>query len=94
MLKFEWDPHKNKSNQVKHGVSFDEATTCFFDPMHILISDPDSSLNEESLILIGSRSKSKLLVVVHLDKDGNCIRIISARKATKDERRQYEEVHL
>jgi len=60
--------------------------------MHILISGPDSSTNEDRLILIGISGKSKVLVVVHLDVGGEAIRIISARKATKIERHQYEEV--
>ena len=60
--------------------------------MHILINDPDSSMDEERLILIGMSSKSQVLVVVHLDVARDKIRIISARKATKSERKQYEEV--
>jgi uncharacterized DUF497 family protein len=92
MLKFEWDPIKGKSNLKKHGVAFEEAATCFYDPMHILIDDPDSEPVEERLILIGVSSRSYLLVVVHLDMNGDRIRIISARKATKTERQQYEEV--
>lgn len=92
MLEFEWDPAKSKSNLKKHGVSFDEATTCFYDPMHVLIDDPDSSIDEGRLILIGTSSKSKLLVDVHLDAEQDQIRIISARQASKNERKQYEEV--
>ena len=92
MLRFNWDPTKNKTNQKKHGLSFEEASTCFLDPMHILIDDPDSSADEERLILIGTSSKSRLLVVVHLDRSSDLIRLISARKATKWERKQYEEV--
>jgi len=60
--------------------------------MHILISDPDSSTGEDRLVLIGISGKSKILVVIHLDVGGEEIRIISARKATKAERQQYEEV--
>jgi uncharacterized protein len=92
MLKFSWDPAKNNSNQKKHSLSFEEASTCFLDPMHILIDDPDSSADEERLVLIGTSSKSKLLVVVHLDISSDLVRLISARKATKSERKQYEEV--
>ena len=65
---------------------------CFYDPMHILIDDPDSAADEDRLILIGASSKSQILVVVHVDIAGDKIRIISARKATKAERKQYEEV--
>jgi uncharacterized DUF497 family protein len=92
MLSFVWDPAKAKTNQKKHGVSFADAESCFYDPMHILINDPDSSVDEERLILIGMSSKSQVLVVVHLDVARDKIRIISARKATKAERKQYEEV--
>ena len=92
MLNFEWDSRKNTANQRKHGLSFEEAATCFFDPMHILIHDPDASTSEDRLILIGTSGKSRLLVVVHLDRRDDRIRLISARKATKTERKQYEEV--
>ena len=92
MLKFEWDPVKAKSNQKKHGVTFAEASSCFYDPMHILIDDPDNAGEEDRLILIGASCKSQLLVVVHVDIAGDKIRIISARKATKKELKQYEEV--
>jgi uncharacterized DUF497 family protein len=92
MLKFEWDPIKAKSNQKKHGVTFVEASSCFYDPMHILIDDPDSANDEDRLVLIGASSRSQILVVVHVDIAGDKIRIISARKATKTERKQYEEV--
>ena len=92
MLKFEWDPVKAKSNQKKHGVTFAEASSCFYDPTHILMDDPDSAADEDRLILIGASSKSQILVVVHVDITGDKIRIISARKATKTERKQYEEV--
>ena len=92
MLRFEWDPAKANSNQKKHGIMFAEAMSCFYDPMHILIDDPDSAMDESRLILIGVSGKSRILVVVHVDVDGDKIRIISARKATKTERKQYEEV--
>ena len=92
MLKFDWDPVKAKSNYQKHGVTFTEAKSCFYDPMHILIDDPESSTHESRLILIGVSGKLRVLVVVHLDFPDDKIRIISARKATKTERKQYEEV--
>ncbi|MDC0980450.1 BrnT family toxin [Bdellovibrionales bacterium] len=92
MLHFFWDPKKNTSNQKKHKISFEEAQTCFYDPMHILISDPDHSESEERMILLGTSSKSSLLVVVHVDIADGEVRIITARKATKLERNQYEEV--
>ncbi len=91
MLKFTWDPEKQKSNRAKHGFSFEEASTCFYDPMHILISDPVSS-EEDRSVLAGVSSKSRLLVAVHLEKTDVSIRLISARKTTRLERKHYEEV--
>ena len=81
-----------ESHSQKHGVTFTEAMSCFYDPMHILIDDPESSTHESRLILIGVSGKLRVLVVVHLDVPDEKIRIISARKATKTERKQYEEV--
>ena len=90
-MKFTWDTVKERTNKKKHGVSFEQASTCFYDPMHILMVDPDHSRDETRLILIGRSLTSKLLVVVHVDTEpDDLIRIISARKATKSERRQYE----
>ena len=91
-MDFSWDPKKNKSNRNKHNVSFEEASTCFYDPMHILIRDPDHTPEEERMILIGVSSSLKLLVVAHIEPKQNNFRIISARKATRLERKQYEEV--
>ena len=92
MLSFLWNKKKSKSNAKKHGISFDEAKTCFFDPMHILINDPDHSQDEERMILLGMSSRSRLLIVVHAEVIEDEIRIISARKADKKERKSYEEV--
>lgn len=92
MLVFSWDPKKDKSNQKKHGVSFEEAESCFYDPMHILIDDPDHSDTEERLVLLGMSKNAKLLVVVHAEVIEGEIRIISARKANRSERTNYEEV--
>ena len=92
MVSFCWDQTKNRSNLKKHGVSFEEAQSCFYDPMHILIDDPDHSDEEERMVLIGMSQDSKLLVVVHAEVVENEIRIISARKATRKERKFYEEV--
>jgi len=91
-VKFEWDPNKASSNIKKHGVSFDEAQSVFFDSYARLISDPDSSFGEERFIILGQSSDCKALVVCHCyrEPDDN-IRIISARKADKFERKQYEE---
>ena len=90
MLLFEWDPSKARRNIETHGVSFDEASTTFKDTLSLTIHDPLHSDEEDRFILIGNSIKNRLLVVVHAES-GNKIRIIGARKATKKERKQYEE---
>jgi len=90
-LHFEWDENKNISNQKKHGVSFDEAKSVFADSLGRLISDPDHSEDEDRFILMGVSSQLRLLIVCHCERHPNAIRIISARKAEKSERKQYEE---
>lgn len=89
-LKFDWDSNKNVLNQKKHGVSFEEAKTVFADELGRLIPDPDHSDGEERFILMGVSACSRLLVVCHCERDEDTIRIISARKADKFEKRQYE----
>ena len=89
MLTFEWDPQKAESNIKKHGVSFEEASTVFRDPLSLTIDDPLHSTVEERMVQIGISHKNRLLVVVHSERGDN-IRIISARKATKKERNNYE----
>jgi len=89
MLIFEWDFKKAKTNIEKHGVSFEEASTAFRDPLSLTIDDPLHSRDEERLVLIGMSYNNHLLVIVHTERDDN-IRIISARKATKKERKYYE----
>ena len=89
-LKFDWDDNKNVLNQKKHGVSFDEAKTVFADELGRLIPDPDHSDGEERFILMGISAYSRLLVVCHCERDEDTIRIISAWKADKFEKRQYE----
>jgi uncharacterized DUF497 family protein len=90
MLLFEWDPNKARRNLEIHGVSFDEASTAFKDPLSLTIGDPLRSDEEDRFILIGNSGRDRLLVVVQTER-GETIRIISARKATKKERKQYEE---
>ncbi|TDA62985.1 BrnT family toxin [Sulfuricurvum sp. IAE1] len=92
-LKFEWDSAKASSNLTKHGVSFEEAKTVFDDDFARLIPDPDHSEHEERFILLGMSYTLKILTVVHCyrDTDGT-IRIISARRSTKNEERQYKEL--
>jgi len=90
---FEWDEKKNQSNQKKHGVSFEEAVTVFFDPNQLSIPDIEHSDYEERWVTIGLSKKLKTLVVIHLsltDRSNQTIRVISARKADKTERKQYE----
>jgi len=89
MLIFEWDPQKAKSNLEKHGVSFEEASTAFEDPLSLTISDPLHSIDEERMVLIGMSHRDRALVVVHTEREDN-IRIISAKKATRKERKNYE----
>ena len=91
-LEFSWDTEKDKANQKKHGVSFQEAQTVFHDENARLIDDPDHSEDEERFILLGMSSKLRILIVCHCYRaDDTLIRIISARKADKKERKQYEE---
>ncbi len=82
-LAFDWDDLKAKANERKHGVSFEEARTVFYDENARLRYDSDHSLNEERYILLGISSSLRLVVVCHVYREGNgIIRIISARKAT------------
>jgi uncharacterized DUF497 family protein len=89
-LSFEWDPDKADANHRKHGVSFDEAMTVFADPLATTIYDPDHSDDEDRYLSLGMSIVSRLLVVSFTDR-GDKIRIISARVASRRERKQYEE---
>ena len=89
-LLFEWDRNKAQQNIKKHGISFEEATTVFGDPLSLTIRDPLHSIGDERFVIIGYSYKYRLLVVVHSER-GNRIRIISARRATRQERKTYEE---
>ena len=89
-LNFKWDPKKDASNQKKHGISFSEAKTVFTDEFARLIADPDHSEDEDRFILLGTSIQSRLLVICHCIRNGDTIRIISARKADKQERKIYE----
>ena len=89
-LRFEWDEKKYKLNQKKHGISFLEAQTVFSDENGLLLDDPDHSLEEERYIILGMSSKLRLLVISHTyRREDLIVRIISARKATRMEQRQY-----
>jgi hypothetical protein len=90
MLTFEWDANKAGSNLAKHGVGFEEAATVFGDPMSITIPDPMHSQTEARFIILGYSHAGRLLVVIHTERGDN-IRIISARRASRRERAQYEE---
>lgn len=88
-MEFEWNDLKAKMNVQKHGVSFEEAITCFYDPRQVAFYDPDHSDNEDREILIGHSNQGRLLLVVYTIRD-ETIRIISARQATKRECDDYE----
>src|SRR5215831_8819932 len=91
-IRFEWDPRKERRNRQKHGVAFDEASTVFADKLSITIPDPDASNDEERVVTMGFSHRQRLLVVVHTEDDEQqIIRIISARPADPDERREHEE---
>ena len=89
-IKFEWGEHKNQINQQKHGVSFDEAKTVFYDEYAILFDDPEHSAEEDGFLIIGTTERERICIVSHCysGADGT-IRIISARKATKNEKKIY-----
>ncbi len=91
-LHFEWDPTKARANLQKHGISFGEAETAFSDEHALVMPDPEhSSTHDERLILIGLSAALRVLVVIHCElEDGDVIRLISARRATRSERAQYD----
>jgi hypothetical protein len=87
-VRFEWDPSKAASNRRKHGVAFEEAAECFEDPLALVLDEPG---DPERLILIGESKRRRLVFTVDVEKTTATIRIISARLATRRERRRYEE---
>ena len=89
-MTFEWDEDKARTNLDKHGVNFEEASTVFGDPLSITIPDPAHSQAEDRWIILGHSHRGQLLVVVHTERGDN-LRIISARRASRRERKQYEE---
>ena len=89
-LRFEWDGRKEKANIKKHGVSFEEARTVFFDENAIQFFDPDHSENEDRFILLGLSFKPRIVVVCHyLRESETVVRLFSAREADRDEEREY-----
>lgn len=89
-MKFDWDSQKAEVNLRKHGVSFDEAATVFLDPMAVSSPDPEHSVGEDRYITFGLSRLGRLLAICHTHRPG-AIRIISARRVTRGERKIYEE---
>lgn len=90
-IRFEWDKLKALANKRKHGVSFEEAQTVFYDDNAVLFDDPDHSQSEDRFIMLGMSHKLRVLVVSHCERHGNVIRIISSRKAARHEAQYYAE---
>ena len=93
-LFFEWSHDKAEANESKHGVSFEEAVTCFADTLSSTISDPGHSIGERRFVLLGQSNRQRLLVVAHTEEEtdgGAIIRLVSARPATRAEVKQYEQ---
>lgn len=88
-MRFEWDPKKAESNLAKHGVSFDEASSVFGDPLATSVADPEHSVGEERFLTTGISHQQRVVIVWHADR-GDVIRIIGAREVTPQERRTYE----
>ena len=92
MIKFDWDPAKASSNLRKHGVSFEEAQSVFYDELAVQFYDEPHSSDEERFLMLGMSSGAHLLLVCHCERDsGGVVRIISARKATKQESSFYSQ---
>ena len=90
MIKFEWDPAEASANSKKHGISFEEAQSVFYDEFAVQFFDEDHSLDEDRFLLLGMSAGARLLLVCHCERNaGHIIRIISARKATKRESAFY-----
>jgi uncharacterized DUF497 family protein len=89
-MRFVWDPNKASFNERKHGVSFSEASTAFRDTLSVTGFDPDHSQGEHRYVTFGNSNLDRLLAVSHTEED-DVVRIISARLATRQERRIYEE---
>jgi uncharacterized DUF497 family protein len=91
MIEFEWSQPKARTNLRKHGVSFEEAKSIFYDEYARQFFDDEHSEDEERFILLGKSNRTRILIVCHCEREsGNIIRIISARKATVKERKFYE----
>ncbi len=88
-MRFEWDAEKAAENLKKHGVSFEEAVTVFYDPLAATFDDPDHSIGEDRFLTVGYSSRGRLLVVCHTERRGK-VRLINARRATAGERERHE----
>lgn len=89
--RFEWDDDKARSNQIKHGISFDEAATVFDDSLARIFDDELHAINEPREIIVGHSIKDRLLLICFAERPKEMIRVISARLPTKKERKDYEE---
>lgn len=89
MIKFEWNLSKARANLKKHGVSFEEAQSVFFDENAIQFFDSGGSVEEERFLMLGLSENSRILLVCHCEREDEVIRIISARRATAKERKHY-----
>ncbi len=89
-IRFEWDPKKAADNVADHGVSLEEASSVFTDPLARIFDDEDHSNDEQRELIVGHSIRDRLLVVSFTERHG-ALRIISARKATRNERKDYEE---
>ena len=90
MYYFDWDENKNRINLEKHGITFEEATTVFFDDRAILFDDPEHSIDEDRFLLLGMSETAKVCIVCHCYRESDTvIRIISARQATRKEEERY-----
>jgi uncharacterized DUF497 family protein len=90
MITFEWDSAKARANERKHGVSFEEAQSVFYDDFARQFYDPESSEAEDRFLMLGKSNPARVLLVCHCERSRDVIRIISARKATRSERTYYE----
>jgi uncharacterized DUF497 family protein len=90
-MKFQWDPNKATANLRKHGVSFEEAVTVFKDPLALIFDDEEHSEEEHREIIIGISMLSRLLLVCFVERDEDVVRVITARRATYQEKKDYEE---
>lgn len=91
MIQFDWDTKKAATNLKKHGISFEEARSVFYDEFAVQFYDDEHSEGEDRFLMLGLSCESKILLVCHCERDaGHTIRIISARKATNNERRLYK----